>query len=89
MNDSLFANVEGKLKENKQESFYDQVLEKRKRPDLPLEEGEISISKKELEKLQVEKRIHELKKYEPETVREKATQYFNGDELAANVWINK
>lgn len=89
MNDSLFTNVEGKIKDNVQGSYYDEVLEKRTRPELPVEEGELTISHMELERLQKEKRERNLKKQDQDTVRKISTQYFNGDELAANVWINK
>ena len=39
MKESLFANVEGKQVKAKQDNFYDEVLEKRTRPELP-NEGE-------------------------------------------------
>ena len=89
MNDGLFAKVETNVKENKQGNFYEEILEKRVRPELPVDDKEIQISDNDLKKLQAANSKKELKKLDPDTVRKMATEYFNGDELAANVWINK
>ena len=89
MNHSLFTNVEHtkEVKPNK----YQEVLEKRQRPALP--EDQISyekdvelVSKSKAEKKSDQKKYTILPN---DLVKEKATEYFKGDELAANVWINK
>ncbi len=85
MKENLFADIQD-AKEVKSEQNYDQLLKNRQRPELPLEEGEVKLSE---ESSSVKAPRQELKKLDPEVVRQKATAYFNGDELAANVWINK
>lgn len=52
-----------------QSSYYDEMINKRKRPEWPNEK--------------------ELQEVNPEEVKEAATEYFKGDSLAANVWMNK
>ena len=89
MNDGLFAKVENNVKENKQGNFYEEILEKRVRPELPVDDNEMKIADHELKKLQEANKSKLLKKLDPDSVRKMATEYFKGDELAANVWINK
>ena len=62
--------------------YYDEVLAKRIRPKVSLDEltmKEKSAGKKETER----------KTYTFSEALEKSTLYFNGDNLAANVWVNK
>jgi ribonucleoside-diphosphate reductase alpha chain len=89
MNDSLFTNVEKKQDLKQGENIYQDVLEKRQRPPVP--DAEIGIDK--IGELKTTEKAGENKP-EPriipiEEVRAEATKYFKGDELAANVWINK
>ena len=89
MNNDLFASTKTEEKK-KESSFYDNMLEKRSRPkaggdDSEKQEnimGNIETAKKGLRK-------QEIKKYSHEEVKRAATEYFNGDSLAANVWMNK
>jgi len=87
MKENLFANVEKKQAKAKEENYYDEVLEKRKRPE-PQVEDNVPFDKEKQE----EKPVFEetkLQKFDIKVVQQKATEYFNGDALAANVWINK
>jgi len=88
MKENLFADVQDK-QEIKPDSNYDQLLKNRQRPELPLEEGEVGFTNEKTPVSAPKKEIPELKKLDPEFVRKQATAYFKGDELAANVWINK
>ena len=60
--------------------YYHEVLAKRIRPKITIEELEMK-----------EKKVEETKRtiYSFAEVIEKSTAYFNGDSLAANVWANK
>lgn len=81
--------------ETNSQGFYDQLLEKRIRPHfrpgetLHIDEvlvKEVIIQDKMIE-MKSEKEI--LKNYSFEEVFENSTEYFKGDTLAANVWMNK
>ncbi|MBC8319872.1 MAG: adenosylcobalamin-dependent ribonucleoside-diphosphate reductase [Bacteroidetes bacterium] len=101
MENNLHINFEEKTKENKdqqgiqkkeEKSFYDKVLEERKR----LENKDIAIETVAKNKLKFSKSPEALstpsdkkKHYNYEEVFDSATKYFNGDTLAANVWMNK
>lgn len=88
MEDNLFASVDQKTDVTKQESYYDSLLHKRQRPENK-EEG-VELNKEETSKQKpLKKDLSKVKPFPAEKVREKATAYFKGDELAANVWINK
>jgi len=87
MKESLFAQVEDKQAKAKQENIYNEVLERRKRPEPPVEEDITPGEEKQKEESLVDKT--KLQKYDIEVVRQKATEYFKGDALASNVWINK
>ncbi len=89
MKESLFANVDEKKEVKKQGNYYNEVLEKRQRPELPMEEGEMKLEKGSTQTNQKETKQAVLEKHEIDTVRKSATAYFSGDELAANVWLNK
>jgi len=85
----LFTDTEKKLTEAKKD-LYQQVLDTRSQSvkvvEEPDKENLIGISSmKEISSSQVEKRTA----YSFDEVLEKATEYFNGDSLAANVWVNK
>jgi ribonucleoside-diphosphate reductase alpha chain len=90
MNESLFANVEDKQEVKQKSSAYKEVLEKRNRPAIPedLVESEAGISAAIDTKEPMEAK-KDLVIYPAEEVRKMATEYFRGDELAANVWMNK
>ncbi len=90
MSDNLFANVEGRQEVKSRSSQYQEVLDKRQRPVLTedlteLESGVNSITGK----VKKPKPAKELVIYPVEEIRKLATEYFKGDELAANVWLNK
>jgi ribonucleoside-diphosphate reductase alpha chain len=90
MSDNLFANVEGRQEVKSKSSQYQEVLDKRQRPVLTedlteLESGVNSITGK----VKKPKPAKELVIYPVEEIRKLATEYFRGDELAANVWFNK
>ena len=81
--------------ETNSQGFYDQLLEKRIRPHfrpgetLHIDEAlvkEVIIQDKMIE-MKSEKEI--LKDYSFEEVFANSTEYFKGDTLAANVWMNK
>ena len=81
--------------ETNSQGFYDQILEKRIRPHfrpgetLHIDEAvvkEVIILDKMIE-MKSEKEI--LKDYSFEEVFANSTEYFKGDTLAANVWMNK
>lgn len=81
-----------------EKSFYDKVLEERKKSGMRSEEfatitaSKLKISHEQDSKIEdtastiIKK---ELKKYTHEEAIEESIKYFNGDSLAANVWINK
>lgn len=98
MEHTLFAGLDNteKFIEEKEKGFYEEVLEKRKRPEdgpgeamvtYPVVESGSQDNSKEA--------AGHASKYEARTtypydeVVEAATAYFKGDSLAANVWINK
>ncbi len=89
MNESLFANVENA--EDVKPNMYQEVLEKRQRPAVP--EDQIAykedIEKKVKSEIESKPQPKEYTILSNEDVKKKATAYFNGDELAGNVWINK
>ena len=90
MSENLFANVEGSKVVEPEISNYSSVVEQRERPAMPIDPTEIRITKDESKsalKKQI-KKLH-LTKYTQEEILKSATEYFNGDELAANVWMNK
>ena len=105
MENNLYFNFDNKtdqksteLKEEKKEkkSFYDKVLEERKRAEMRDEQTELLTPSKlrigeqnEDKKSTVEKPKASIKRYTHEEVLEATTEYFGGDTLAANVWMNK
>ncbi len=94
MENNLFANTDKKLDQKKDASFYEEVLQKRIRPEFPSEESNFQkkneVREEEIEMMDVAvEKKEELKKYSHEQILEAATEYFSGDTLAANVWMNK
>lgn len=98
MDINLFANLDEiaeKSEKAKTGNLYDEMLEKRVRPVVP-ESNEVkpAHTKEEMEEQLIaampqQKEKPVLKSYTHEEIMEKATAYFKGDTLAANVWMNK
>jgi len=90
MNDTLFDKISEKSTEEKVKNQFDEILEKRVRPNLQKEENineeQISVRTK---MKSTTTQTNELKKYSFDEVFNKTVEYFKGDTLAANVWINK
>lgn len=84
-------------KEKKGKDFYDKVLEERRRSEMREEQVEFNVETGQSElqnevivkEEKVKKETTQLNQYTHEEVLEAATAYFNGDALAANVWMNK
>ncbi len=93
MENNLFASTEKDLEPKKDTNFYDEVLEKRIRPQLKSEppkfENENEVREEQETMAMPVFKKEELKKYSHEEILKAATKYFEGDSLAANVWMNK
>jgi ribonucleoside-diphosphate reductase alpha chain len=81
-----------------EKSFYEKVLEERNKSDLRIGELETITASKlklttnvELEQIVEDKQAvnKEIKKFTHEEAIKSSVEYFGGDTLAANVWINK
>lgn len=68
--------------------FYEKVLESRQRPDPEQENRNAEPTHENPGQTKKEEAI-EMKVYSYEEVLSKTVEYFKGDTLAANVWINK
>lgn len=98
MEHTLFAGLESpeNMTQEKEKGFYEEVLEKRKRPDNGIEEVLVTYPSIE-EEAAAEKAgagstapaSMEPMIYPYEQVLDATTEYFKGDSLAASVWINK
>ena len=90
LNNDLFVNVD-KEKEQGKENFYNEVLEERTKLESELDSDEVTIAttKDQNQEAKQDNQTGSLKKYSHEEVLVKATEYFKGDTLAANVWMNK
>lgn len=90
MKDSLFANIEDKQETKPVSNEYQNIIENRQRPEAPVDAIEVAPVIKHIPEA---KNFPGAKKdwaiFPVEEVRKKATEYFKGDELAANVWMNK
>jgi len=87
MENNLFASVEITDKQVQKSDFYEKVLEKRTRPEMQATEQEINVNE---HKSETPKHLQKpTTKYAHEDVLKWATEYFKGDVLAANVWMNK
>lgn len=90
--------VEQDVEQGREKSFYERVLEERSKLEMTKERSEtvpasmLRLAEKESESYQVKKEVvvkTSLKKYTHEEATKASVEYFNGDTLAANVWINK
>lgn len=102
MDVNLFSQVDSSVGESAKNDFYGKVLEQRQRPginelstaDGTREPEKVSVTENETplmnQELIVEKPIQKaIKAYNHEEVLNAATVYFEGDKLAASVWMNK
>ncbi len=91
MDELLFNKINEKSTEEKVKSYYDTILEKRIRPQVPEQEEEQSLINKEEEKIMnnSDGQLSDQKSYPYDEVLKNTIEYFKGDTLAANVWINK
>lgn len=90
MKDSLFANIEDKQELKPVVNEFKDILANRQRPEVPGEEIGIEPAlKNSLELKEIPGQKKDLTIHSVDEVRNKATEYFGGDELAANVWMNK
>ncbi len=89
MENTLFAITEdiSEKKENSEDKMYQQIIEKRKQPDIFNERNEAELKIESME--EITERKEKLTIYSHNQVMEEATKYFKGDVLAANVWMNK
>ena len=70
--------------------YYNEVLAKRIRPKVQIDELELKENPKEITKQpEPEMKKDEYKVYETAEAIAKSTEYFKGDNLAATVWISK
>ena len=101
MDVNLFSQIDSSVGEGVKNDFYGKVLEQRQRPGTnqhenvqPAPEPEI-VSVPETEPALMSEQINEkpdtkiLKAHNHEEVLKTATVYFEGDKLAASVWMNK
>ena len=90
LKNDLFVNIDKETGQGK-ENFYNEVLEERTKLDNKHDSDDLSGAKTNdhLQESKRTKQIESLKKYSHEEVLVKATEYFKGDTLAANVWMNK
>jgi len=79
-----------KTEQETKSTYYNEVLAKRIRPKVTVEDLEMKEKKAEnvLQDNQ-EKKGTPRKLYSLDEAKEKSTVYFRGDNLAANVWVNK
>ena len=89
LTNDLFVNIEKETDQEK-ENIYGEVLQVRSRADV---KPEPFVKEKEMaddkQKNEQKDQAPELKPHLPEEVLVKSTEYFGGDTLAANVWMNK
>ena len=100
MDVNLFSQLDSQVGESAKNDFYVKVLGQRQRTEIhepvvvkqALEPELANVQKTEqvMNKQIIEQPvIVEMKAYTPEEVLETATVYFEGDKLAASVWMNK
>lgn len=101
MDVNLFSQIDSSVEEGVNNDFYGKVLESRLRPGIDKAENDEPVKEPELVNLPepgspsinqqiIEKKITEtMKAYNHGQVLEAATVYFEGDKLAASVWMNK
>ena len=90
LKNDLFVNID-KDTEQKGENFYDEVLEERAKLEAKKDTEEATSAEATTDSQQTKQidQTKSLKIYSHEEVLVKSTEYFNGDTLAANVWMNK
>ena len=101
MDVNLFSQIDSSVEEGVKNDFYGKVLEQRQRPEIPQPEIKIqapepmlvTVPKPEINPMNqqnTEKAVSKkLTAYKHEEVLKAATIYFEGDKLAASVWMNK
>ncbi len=96
MEDTLFPSIDKDFEKKKQNSFFDEVFEKRKELEHSTEiEKKLNLEKMEddLNSIKAEEEGKEnstkIETFQQEEILEASTKYFKGDLLAANVWMNK
>jgi len=88
MNEDLFVNIDQQKETKESSNYYEKVIEQRTRPGIQPEPKPAGASVEKETPVAAPVRP-ELTSYPYEEVIEKATEYFQGDSLAANVWANK
>ena len=91
---NLFAQLEEITDQNEKsnKSHFNEILEQRVRPTKELVDDRITLIENPMETKiphKTQKPIKEYKAYSDEEIMAKATEYFKGDTLAANVWMHK
>ena len=102
MDFNLFANLDeamGLPEQQTKNDPYNEMLEKRVRPVLPDNQPESENNFTPMEETIIEPHIEapvdeqrevpKLEAFTTDQIMERATEYFKGDTLAANVWMNK
>ena len=91
MDELLFNKTNEKNTEEKVKSYYDTILEKRTRPQASnFEEGQTIINKEDNNFMNNNAdHLSKQQSFGYDEVLKHAIEYFKGDTLAANVWINK
>ena len=92
MEQNLFSSLENTVNEDTQETFYDKMRQIRTQPEIKAENNipkpaDFTPSETVLNKPKAEEA--KLTVYPHEEVLKATTDYFSGDALAANVWMNK
>ena len=94
---NLFSLMDSSLEEDAKNGFYNKVLENRQRPDYSKNADQLKAEEPagiiESNPIMQERKETFSKKeyiaYSHDEVQAAATEYFKGDTLAANVWMNK
>jgi ribonucleoside-diphosphate reductase alpha chain len=97
MEQNLFASIEREEQQKQQKGFYDKVLENRTRPEPDIEQTGLKNERKAVTEPKQDVAVagpreslqKEMKTYKYEEVVKASTKYFNGDTLAASVWMKK
>jgi ribonucleoside-diphosphate reductase alpha chain len=91
MENNLFTNLEHAVKQEKDQSFYTKILELRVRPDIndiqPVENKETMTPESGNTPPNITQKPNTI--YQQADVLAASGAYFNGDTMAANVWMNK
>ena len=87
MGNTLFSDLETNTLGDKKENIYSEIIEKRKTPDIFINDNYPNFNKVPMTDNTKNEKMYQ--KYSHEQVMTEATKYFNGDTLAANVWMNK